>query len=240
MEGLVILWGWRKREDGFWVVWDLPDGPERVMMVTAEMAKGVDYVERTWGELDRRIGAEFGLPDGWLQAHEWRESGGNPKARNPEGTPDPGNDGIGLFQITHPSLKGRHKNADGIWLGGYSDLELQDPERNTRIAARYMRDLIKTYGFDFPRVSAAFNAGSVHPPLHGAENPWNMHQTSGHVTSEVSAYNYWLSMYGPDGLNETSPAPTGTTLTAEAAAAFPVIFELEDVGPHAGPLNEDA
>jgi len=233
----VIRYGWRKREDGFWVVWDLPDGPERVMMVPVEMQKGVDYVERTWGDLDRRIGAEFGLPDGWLQAHEWRESGGNAKARNPEGTPDPGNDGLGLFQITYPGLKGRVQvvGEDGKkhWVGGLTDEQIEEPERNTRIAARYMAGLVKVYGEDFPKISAAFNAGSVHPPLPGSDNPWNMHQTSGHVTSEVSAYNYWLSKYGP-----APELQNGVMISHESSTAFPIIYEPEDVGPHAGPLRE--
>ncbi len=236
MAGFLIRWGWRKREDGYWVVWDLPDGPERVMMPPAEMQKVVDYVERTWGDLDRRVGAEFGLPDGWLQCHEARESGGNAKARNPEGTPDPGNDGIGLFQITYPGLKGRHEVSKGVWIGGYSDVELQDPERNTRIAARYMRDLAKMYDWDFPKVSAAFNAGSVHLPNDAAhDNPWNMHMTSGHVTSEVSFYNYWLSKYG-----SAPEIQNGAVNAHEASTAFPIIFDPEDVGPHAGPINEDA
>jgi len=58
--------------------------------------------------------------------------------------------------------------------------------------AKYMAELVKRYGADFPKISAAYNAGSVRAPLRGFENPWGMMSTAGHVTAEVSALNYFL------------------------------------------------
>lgn len=148
-------------------------------MLAAELQPGMDKVERDWGDICRTIGARQGIPDGWLQAHIWRESGGNPRARNIEGTPGyPADDGIGLMQITSPALKGH-----------LTDEELFQPITNITIGARYIADLGRRYGWDFPRVSAAYNAGSVRP---SRANPWGMVMTAGHVQSEVAAYNYWL------------------------------------------------
>lgn len=171
---------WRTREDGVVVVRD-GDGPEQVLTLSGPNAEGLERVESHWGDLCRRIGEKYGLPDGWLQAMIWRESGGNPKARNPETSASREDDGVGLMQITDTSIK-----------AGHSDVELEDPEVNVELGAAFIASLIRRYGRDFPRVSAAYNAGSVHPPYRGFENPWNMHCSAGHITAEVSALNYHI------------------------------------------------
>ncbi len=173
--------GWRRRdEDGMFVVWDLPSGPEAVPMLEAAQWKAVGEVERKWGDLCREIGGRHQLPDGWLQAMIWRESGGNPNARNPEGTADPANDGIGLLQITSKALK-----------GGRTDVELFSPRTNIEIGARYISWLASLPGIkgDFPRIAAAFNAGSVQP---SKQNRWGMVSTGSHVDQEVRALNTWI------------------------------------------------
>jgi hypothetical protein len=118
---------------------------------------------------------------------EWRESGGNPHAfrreRHKDGSPVLDKHGVpltgvGQFQITNPELKGSHTTD-----------ELFEPELNTRIAARYIKYLVAKYGVDFPKISAAYNAGSVQE---SGKNPWGMVQTDGHVSSEVAALNYYL------------------------------------------------
>lgn len=173
--------GWRRRdEDGLWMIWDLPNGAEHAPMLEpgSPQARIVDAVEEQWGDLCRAIGGRNGIPDGWLQAMIYRESGGNQYARNQEGTPGyPADDGIGLMQITSPALKGH-----------MADEELFKPVINIGIGARYAADLGHRYGWDFPRVAAAFNAGSVQP---SSKNRWGMVQTTGHVDAEVLALNYW-------------------------------------------------
>lgn len=101
----------------------------------------------------------------------WRESAGNPRAfrREPNGWT-----GVGLLQITHPHLK-----------GGKTDEELMVPAVNLEIGCRYIAALTRKYG-DFPRVSAAFNAGS---PRGRAGDPWNLYCTGDHVDAEVRALN---------------------------------------------------
>ncbi len=121
--------GWRKRdEDGMFVVWDLPNGQEAVPLLDASQWNQIKMVEYKWGDLCREIGAKHQLPDGWLQAMIWRESGGDEHARNREGTPeDPKDDGIGLMQITNRALKGTR-----------TDVELFVPRTNIEIGAGFI------------------------------------------------------------------------------------------------------
>jgi hypothetical protein len=179
--GSMKAYTWRTREDGVVVVQEAGDATDRVLTLSGPNAEGIERVEARWGDLCRVIGAKYGLPDGWLQAMIWRESGGNPKARNPETSASREDDGVGLMQITSRGLK-----------AGHSDVQLEDPETNVEIGAAFIASLVKRYGRDFPRIAAAYNAGSVHPPYRGFENPWNMHCTAGHITAEVSALNYHL------------------------------------------------
>jgi hypothetical protein len=175
------MYTWRTRDDGVIAVRESPDGPETVLTLSGPNAEQLERVEAQWGDLCRRLGARHALPDGWLQAMIWRESGGHPKARNPESQPGTDDDGVGLMQITAAALK-----------AGHTDAELEDPYTNVEIGAAFVAALAKRYGWDFPRVSAAYNAGSVRKPLPGFENPWAMHCTAGHITAEVSALNYYL------------------------------------------------
>jgi len=167
------------------VVWDLPNGAETVPMLPAEQWKAIGDVERKWGELCRTAAGRYQLPDGWLQAMIWRESGGNQWARNRENTDDPRDDGIGLMQITSRALK-----------ANLADAQLFDPRTNIETGARYigwLASLQSTHGpdgkADFARIAAAFNAGSVRP---STENRWGMHSTGSHIDQEVRAYNTWV------------------------------------------------
>lgn len=145
-------------------------------------------VERQWGDLCRKYADPLGIPDGYCQSHIYRESGGNDHAyrqeRDASGAPIVSHGrpltGVGLFQITDGGLK-----------RGYTDAQLFDPELNIRIGTQYLAFLGGLYKWDFPSMCAAFNAGSVRP---SSKNKWGMVQTAGHVSSEVAAYNYWLSM----------------------------------------------
>lgn len=128
----------------------------------------------------------------WLFAMAKRESGFHERARNNEGTPEnPRDDGIGLFQITSRQLK-----------GNYTDEELFDPALNTRVAIAYILALVHLYGTDFPRISAAFNAGSPRPD---PKSPWNLHATGNHIDEEVESLNHVLSRRAP--MVEAPPVP---------------------------------
>ena len=172
------------------------DSAEVAPSLSGEDCKVMDRVEERWGDLCRSIGDGYDIPDGWLQAHIFQESGGNPDARNREGTPELGDDGIGLLQITHPSLKGRHRvKIDGVtkWLGGLTDSQLAVPATNVGIGARYIREKILVYGKDFPKIAAAFNHGHVEE---SNANPWGMVSTGPHISREVAALNYWIIHWG--------------------------------------------
>lgn len=163
----------------------------------------MDRVEAQWGDLCREVGAKYTLPDGWLQAHIGRESGGDQHAFRRE--PTPKHDltpltGVGLGQITAHELKGRarvpagKKDENGedlyVWVGGHSDAEVFDPTLNLTIAAKYLARLASlpaTKG-DFARVAAAYNHGHVEA---STRNRWGMVMTDGHVDAEVRFLNYW-------------------------------------------------
>lgn len=182
------------------LIQDVPGAVERAPTLTGAEARVMDRVEETWGGLCRVYGEAYGLPDGWLQAMIYQESGGDPMARNKEGTPlDPNDDGIGLLQITHPSLKGRRRvqiEGKWAWVGGLTDSQVFLPSKNLEIGSKYIAEKFKIYGNNFPKIAAAFNAGSARPatdPSH--DNPWSLHSTGHHVTNEVSALNYWITKY---------------------------------------------
>jgi soluble lytic murein transglycosylase-like protein len=181
------MYRWKMEEDGRVLVSDLPDGPWHAPLLAPADAKVLDAVEARWGDICRAAAARHGLPDGWLQAHIYRESGGNDRAfrqeRNPDGTAIVRKGrpltGIGLLQVTDPGLKGIH-----------TDEQLYDPQLNLEIGAAHMAYLARRYDFDFPKVAAAYNAGAVYDT---AMNRWGMKQTTGHVSAEVAALNTWLS-----------------------------------------------
>jgi soluble lytic murein transglycosylase-like protein len=129
-------------------------------------------VYHKWESLIKKHAAHYGVPEEWIGAHIWRESLGNEHAFRQEPN---GWTGIGLMQITHPSLK-----------GGRSDAEVFVPDTNISIGTRYLAALQKTYKGDFPKCSAAFNAGSIR---YSDKNPWGMVSTGNHVDSEVRAVN---------------------------------------------------
>lgn len=178
--------GWRTRSDGSIEVTkaDLSPfvpiltDPKAIALCEAGIARWSDPF-RVWGQ---------GVRWEWLIAMAYQESAFRERIVNPEVKAGPEDDGVGLFQITHPSLKGR-KLVNGHWEGGYTDEQLKDPQLNTTIASRYILDLTKRYGNNFPKVSAAFNAGSVRP---SDKNPWGMHCTGGHISYEVAALNYTI------------------------------------------------
>ncbi|MES2359966.1 MAG: transglycosylase SLT domain-containing protein [Gemmatimonadota bacterium] len=160
-------------------------------MLAPERRQAFDVGEAKFHDLNTVAEQKYSLPEGWLAAMEWQESGFNPRAYrierqrredgvmvpivSPDGRPLTG---VGLLQITNPGLKGR-----------LTDAALFDPATNIDVGARYVAFLRDKYGDDFPKVSAAYNAGSVRPD---AGNPWNMHQYGAHVSSEVSALNYYI------------------------------------------------
>lgn len=200
--------GWRTESTGLIVV-TRDDWSEFVPMLMApELRHAMDGVVEKWGPLCRIEASKRWLDWRWIAAMIYRESGGDPKAfrREPNGWT-----GVGLLQITHPSLKGAHRDA-----------ELFDPELNVAIGARYIADKRKTYGDNFPRVSAAFNAGSAHLPLPGFENAWNLHCSKGHIDAEVNALNYAISK----------------DIAAQQMPAVP-LFDLTDIAREADDAARD-
>lgn len=152
----------------------VPPGAATYSTLTGKAAAKCESGIARWGDPFRA----WGLGVDWkrLIAMAYQESGFNPNIMS--GFHD---GGVGLFQITNKALK-----------GGHTDEQLKDPQLNTTIAANYILDLQRRYGADaasWPKISAAFNAGSVRPD---STNRWNMHCTAGHIDSEVACLNYCI------------------------------------------------
>lgn len=174
----------RVRDDG---------GEDFTPTLKGDGAAKVDGGIARFGMGFRLKGETYGVDWRWLIAMAYRESGFNPRAFRQERHADadrtpiisPGGrplTGCGLFQVTHPSLK-----------GSYSDEQLFDTDLNTIIAARHIGNLMRrdecrvNDAPDFVRVAAAFNAGSVRP---SSANKWGFVVTGSHLDAEVAALNY--------------------------------------------------
>jgi hypothetical protein len=164
------MYTWRTDDDGRIRVTE--NDVEWLPYPSQVTASFIDSGVARFGDMFRAEANAVGIDWAWLVAMAWQESRFDPRAKSKDG-------GCGLFQITHPSLK-----------GPYSYEQLCEPQLNTRIAARFIGDLKHRFGPDFVRISAAFNAGS---PRQDPSNKWNLHCTPGHIDSEVKALNYVLS-----------------------------------------------
>lgn len=203
------MYKWRIDPSSRLVVVSTDGGPEWILDTT-ELASLVESVHARWHETVAPIAAKFGLPPEGIEAQICQESAGNPRAFRQEPN---GWTGIGLLQITHPSLK-----------GGHSDAELFDPALNIEIGARYTADLARKYRTpeglpDWPRVFASFNAGSPRP---NPKSQWNLFCYGNHVDAEVKFYNHLRLM----DLNETQ-----RMVVAAVGMQFDM-QDLVDVSPH--------
>jgi hypothetical protein len=192
--------GWRMDANGMVIV-TKADGTEFAPMLAAAQKPVMASVIERWGPTIKPIAERFDLPWLWLAAFVYQESAGNPRALRHESN---GWTGVGLTQITHPSLK-----------AGHTDEELFDPVLNLTIGARYLSNLQKAHGPDFPRLSAAFNAGSIRP---SNDNPWGMVMTGAHVSCEVAALNWAVLEQQPKDLD-----------AGERASVLATVLPLEEL-----------
>ena len=153
------------------------DGGPEWTPKTTQYADVVAAVDRTWRDLATPIAERHGLDVEGILAMVVQESRGNARAfrREPNGWT-----GVGLLQITHPGLK-----------AGHSDEQLFDPALNLETGVRYTAQLAHRYQTDdglpdWPRVFAAFNAGSARP---NPKSPWNLYCYGNHVDAEVAFLN---------------------------------------------------
>lgn len=224
------MYTWRIDPNGLVIVSD-DGGPEFTPTLTGKLAERCEAGIAAWGDKFRAWG--MGVRYEWLIAMALQESNFNPNAfrqeRNKDGTPRRDKNGrlltgVGTFQITDPGLKGSH-----------TDEQLKDPQLNTTIAAKHILTLVAKYGNRFPENSAAYNAGSVHKPLPGFENKWNMHCWHGHLDVEVPALNYTILRGLEDHQRDVDAAAHD-----EAEKAFGKRFGLLDlVNAHSAIEDDD-
>lgn len=181
------MYDWRTTEEGLIIV-TKESGDEFIPTLTGKYAETMRAGMERWTETVQKVADKFGLPVRWPMAMVYQESSFYPRAfrqeRQPDGTPIMlmGRllTGIGLLQITHPTLK-----------MGHTDEELYDPELNLSIGCRYMAHLAEKpeVNRDFPKLSACYNAGSVRK---SDKNEWGMVCYGSHIDSEVSAQNFFV------------------------------------------------
>ncbi len=207
------MYTWKTNEYGLIVV-TKEDGSQFVPTLTGKYADVMSSVIARWGDTVRPIAEQFGIVERWILAMIYQESGGNPRAFRQEPN---GWTGIGLLQITHPSLK-----------GGHTDEQLYDPQLNLTIGTRYVVSIAKRpdVNWDWPKVAATFNAGSPRP---NPKSEWNLYCYGSHVDSEVSAQNYYV-------LRSMSQAE----IDAAQIATLQIDLTADAFDPaHAGDLRED-
>lgn len=170
------MYSWRIDPQSQLVIVRTDGGPEWTPD-TKTYAHVADTVDARWRELATPIAEQHAVPVDGILAMICQESQGNPRAFRRE--PD-GQTGVGLLQITNKGLKGH-----------YSDAELFDPALNIEIGAGYAAYQARRYHTDdgrpdWPKVFAAYNAGSVRP----GPNQWNLFCYGSHVDAEVAFYNH--------------------------------------------------
>lgn len=205
---------WRTDDNG--LVWVTTGAePAHVLLPGLNDAVVMDRVIARWEVLALKHAAIAKIPPGWILSMIWRESAGNPQARNRENPAIADDDGVGLLQLTIR-----------YFAHGLSDAQLMDPETNVSRGAAHIADLRHRFG-DFPRVSAAFNAGSPRP---SDKNPFGMVSTGNHIEAEVSALNYYVTRKLPPEVFQPWRVPSTDEVLAEVAATTDAMLREMDLG----------
>jgi soluble lytic murein transglycosylase-like protein len=168
--------------DGGYLEQQDPDGTWSVHRLGAAEAKRFDEKVARWFPLALDNEMRTGLPAAITLAIINGESGGNENAEGP-----PSDHGIGLMQITHPSLK-----------QGLSDAEVFVPENNVRLGVDALTKSAGQVGYDPPKLASMFNAGSPgNGPHPSSSAPWGYREykipSTGeypYISKVVRAYNY--------------------------------------------------
>jgi len=179
---------WRTDARGVIYVTSAPGETERAPVLAGPMAELFDGRVMRWESMAATICSVYGVALAHMLAMIFRESGGNPDARNAERPP-----GLGLCQITNLSL-----------YCGHTPGEVMIPRINIALAAKYLRYLAEHCpGAGLPELASLYNAGAAlgpgatikpHP---SALSPWGYRETPGHIAAEVAASNYYLGLTAP-------------------------------------------
>jgi soluble lytic murein transglycosylase-like protein len=139
------------------------------------------YLEQSWANWSSLIldGANTnGIPPQWILAIICQETGpwsGNPDEQASKISFD---GGVGLMQITDPSLGDPH--------------DMLDPATNVAVGSAFLGRLSRAHDGELPEVAAGYNVGSVR--WGSTSNPWGMVMTGDYV-GNVIKWNNTALMY---------------------------------------------
>lgn len=208
---------WRTDASGFVCVTGA-DGVERVPVLGEKMASKFDAKVLPWEPLAIEAGEPHGVAAAYILATVHNESLGNPNAVNGEVPP-----GLGLTQITNPSL-----------YRGYTRAEVLIPRINLSLCARHVRYLTEHAEVaDVPCLASMYNAGATvaagnklrpHP---SALNAWGMRCSGAYISGVVAAHNYYLGkLHSIEGV--TDPFDDESALSLVARTSWDLVASLLD------------
>ncbi len=141
-------------------------------MRTVGQPATVRRIWRDFGHLIASSCARNGVPLELAVATIATESRGKVQAVLVEGD---GRRSVGLMQ----TLTGTASEAMGREV---SARELLDPATSIEAGTRYLAHQRRVKGYQPPLATAAYNAGGLHPPREGDDNPWRLRSTGDHIS----------------------------------------------------------
>lgn len=182
------MWQWRS--DGAYTAVSRDGGEtfERIALPGPNAhTKRVD----TWYPLVQKYAAKHGVPEAWLLAVVYSESGGDPKA---------GND------LCCSGLTGLHRK---VW--GLTREQTYDPDTALDMGAKILGSAMRSQQHDLPRSAATYNHGHVAP---SAASVWGMVENmpavpwTGYIEKIVRTANWYQArLDAGDPITPRAPQP---------------------------------
>ena len=126
-----------------------------------------------WSGLILDNASANGIPPQWILAVICQETGPWSGDPHEQATKVSFDGGVGLMQITDPSLG--------------DPQAMLDPANNVAVGSAFLGRLARQYDFQLPEVAASYNAGSVRCGATG--NPWGMVMTGDYVGGVIRFQN---------------------------------------------------
>ncbi len=106
---------------------------------------------------------------------------------------------VGLMQVlpsTASDVAGQEITAAALF----------DPANNIGWGTRYIARQRRLTGYQPPLVAAAYNAGGLHPPRGGDDNPWRLRSTGDHISRLCQFFGDACAVGAEEGWGRTDKA----------------------------------